>query len=74
MKDISFEFQNKEKVAIIGPVGCGKTSLLLTILKELCIVKGTITVNAKDITYVEQDPLIICGTVRSNILFGLPYN
>lgn len=39
-------------MAIIGSVGSGKTSLLLTILKELCVVKGAITVNTSDITYV----------------------
>ena len=39
IKDISFEFTNAEKVAIIGKVGSGKTSLLLTLLKELFIVK-----------------------------------
>ena len=42
VRDISFEFSNNEKIALIGKVGCGKTSLLLTILKELCILKGKI--------------------------------
>ncbi len=68
------EFKNAEKIALIGKVGSGKTSLLLTLLKELCIVKGAIKINARDISYAEQEPLIITGTVRSNILFGLPFN
>lgn len=74
IRDISFEFKEAEKIAVIGKVGCGKTSLLLTILKELCIMKGKIQVNSKDITYAEQNPLIMTGTVRQNILFGLPFN
>jgi ABC-type transport system involved in cytochrome bd biosynthesis fused ATPase/permease subunit len=37
IKDISFEFNNFEKVAILGRVGCGKTTLLNTILKETFI-------------------------------------
>lgn len=45
IRDITFEFNKNEKIAIIGRVGSGKTSLLLTILKELCIVKGFIKVN-----------------------------
>ena len=40
LREVSFEFRSNEKVAIIGKVGSGKTSLFLTILKELCIVKG----------------------------------
>jgi ABC-type Mn2+/Zn2+ transport system ATPase subunit len=40
VRQISFEFKNNEKIAVIGKVGSGKTSLFLTILKELCIVKG----------------------------------
>lgn len=72
--DVSFEFKNAEKVALIGKVGSGKTSLLLTILKELCIVKGKIAVNSRDVVYAEQNPHIMTGTVRQNILFGQPYN
>ena len=37
IKNISFEFKNCDKVAIIGRVGCGKTTLLNTILKETFI-------------------------------------
>jgi ABC-type transport system involved in cytochrome bd biosynthesis fused ATPase/permease subunit len=47
------EFKNAEKIALIGKVGSGKTSLLLTLLKELCIVKGSIKINARDISYAE---------------------
>jgi ATP-binding cassette subfamily C (CFTR/MRP) protein 4 len=74
IRDMTFEFSKNEKIAIIGKVGCGKTSLLLTLLKELCIVKGSIKVNSRDLSYSEQNPLIMTGTVRSNILFGLAYN
>ncbi|CDW76184.1 multidrug resistance-associated protein 4 isoform x3 [Stylonychia lemnae] len=74
IKEVSFEFNNNEKIAVIGRVGSGKTSLFLTILKELCISKGKLTLNSHDVAYAEQNPLIISGTVRANILFGLPYN
>ena len=53
IKDISFEFTNAEKVAIIGKVGSGKTSLLLTLLKELFIVKGKMKLNSSDLAYAE---------------------
>ena len=53
MKDVTFEFKDSEKIAVIGKVGSGKTSLLLTLMKELCIVKGSIKINQRDIAYAE---------------------
>ncbi len=35
LKEVSFEFKSNEKVAILGKVGSGKTSLLLSILGEI---------------------------------------
>jgi ABC-type polysaccharide/polyol phosphate transport system ATPase subunit len=40
LRYINFTLEQSDKVAVIGKVGCGKTSLLLTILKELCLIKG----------------------------------
>ncbi len=74
LRGITFGFGEAEKVAIIGKVGSGKTSLMLAILRELCIVKGRLEVSKREhITYAEQNPLIMTGTVRSNILFGSDY-
>ena len=44
--------------------------MLLTMLKELCITKGTVQVSPQTVTYAEQNPLIVSGTVRDNIVFG----
>jgi ABC-type transport system involved in cytochrome bd biosynthesis fused ATPase/permease subunit len=41
VRDITMELKDAEKIALIGKVGSGKTSLLLTLLNELCIVKGS---------------------------------
>ena len=71
LRYINFTLEQSDKVAVIGKVGCGKTSLLLTILKELCLIKGTIKVSSRNhVSYAEQNPLIMTDTVRSNILFG----
>lgn len=75
LRDINFTLEQSDKVAVIGKVGCGKTSLLLTILKELCLIKGTIKVSSRNhVSYAEQNPLIMSGTVRSNILFGASFD
>jgi ABC-type multidrug transport system fused ATPase/permease subunit len=75
LKNISFDFKNFEKVAIIGRVGCGKSTLLSSILKEAFIQSGSVQILGTELiaAYAEQSPLIITGTVRSNILYGSPY-
>ena len=73
LKNVSFSFKKNDKVAVVGRVGTGKTSLLLSILGELQTVEGEIR-HSKNVSFAEQTPLIVTGTVRSNILFGLPFD
>ena len=72
IRDLTFSFESGKKVAVIGPVGSGKTSLLMSILGEMPVSQGRVLLQ-KDaqIAYAEQEPLIVTGTVESNILFGL---
>lgn len=50
-----------------------QSSFLQTILGELKISHGKILIGGK-ISYVSQEPWLFAGTVRSNILFDLPYD
>lgn len=59
--------------AVIGKIGAGKTSLLLSFLREMPVTYGTLEYSGR-IAYVEQDPIIFSGTVRENILFGRKFN
>ena len=76
IQDVSFEFNEYNKVALIGRVGCGKTTLLNTILKETFIQKGHVEVGGSRLlaSYAEQNPLIVSGTVRSNIIYGSKFD
>nr|KAG5691173.1 hypothetical protein BaRGS_010109 [Batillaria attramentaria] len=60
-------------VAVVGPVGCGKSSLLSAMLGEMDKVKGEVTTRGR-FAYVPQQAWIQNATVRDNILFGRPYN
>jgi len=63
-------------IGVVGPVGSGKTSLLLSLLGELDRSSGTISMNDNHdgIALVTQDAWIFNGTIRENILFGAFYN
>lgn len=58
---------------IIGTVGAGKSSLLETILGELEIKSGSVTVNGR-VSYAAQEPWLFEGTIKNNILFSEPYD
>mmetsp|Transcript_4432 Transcript_4432/g.6537 ORF Transcript_4432/g.6537 Transcript_4432/m.6537 type:complete len:80 (-) Transcript_4432:2458-2697(-) len=72
IKDISFSLEGPKKVAIIGKVGSGKSTLLATIMKEAMVKSGSVeVVSGKNAVCIsEQNPVIVSGTIRSNILFG----
>ncbi|KAI4497628.1 hypothetical protein M0802_007168 [Mischocyttarus mexicanus] len=59
--------------ALVGPVGAGKSSFLQLILGELKITHGQIYVKGS-ISYASQESWLFAGTVRTNILFGQPYD
>ena len=57
---------------MIGSVGSGKTALFMGILKELGIIEGSIAKNG-EIAFASEEPWIISGTIKENILMGLEY-
>jgi ATP-binding cassette subfamily C (CFTR/MRP) protein 4 len=72
LRDLDFEANEKELLAVIGPVGSGKTSLLLAILEELHLNSGELDVQGS-VFYVPQEPWIFTASIRQNILFGKLY-
>ena len=73
LKNVTLNVCKGEILAITGPVGSGKSSLLTAVLGEIPVREGTISYYGK-VAYVPQIPWVFSGTVRENILFGLPFN
>ncbi|XP_017863871.1 PREDICTED: probable multidrug resistance-associated protein lethal(2)03659 [Drosophila arizonae] len=70
LDNINLKFKPRQLVAVIGPVGAGKSSLIQTVLGELPPESGSVKVNGT-LSYASQEPWLFTGTVRQNILFGL---
>ncbi|KAF9613046.1 hypothetical protein IFM89_005480 [Coptis chinensis] len=71
LRAVNLEVRKGQKVAVCGPVGAGKSSLLYAILGEIPKISGHIDVSGR-IAYVSQIAWIQSGTVRDNILYGKP--
>ena len=81
---LSLSVKGGERVAIVGPTGCGKTTLINLIMRFYDVNSGKISVDAVDIRdatreslrtnfgMVLQDTWLTSGTVRDNIAFGKP--
>lgn len=73
LKDINFSLKSNELLAIIGPVGSGKSSIFNLLLNDLVIKSGSVT-NTMSLSLAPQEAWIFEGTIRDNILLGRPLN
>ncbi|MEQ8909156.1 MAG: ABC transporter transmembrane domain-containing protein [Vicingaceae bacterium] len=84
LKELSFEVQAGQQVALVGPSGAGKSTITSLILKFFEATKGKILIDGKPIsTYsladlrsamaiVPQDVVLFGGSIYDNILYGKP--
>lgn len=70
---LNFDLVKGELLIVVGSVGCGKSSLLHSLMSESNKTGGECSVRGK-IAYVEQEPFIFSATVRENVCFGLSYD
>ncbi len=82
LKDISFQVQPGETLALVGPTGVGKTTIISLLPRFYDVDAGKVCVDGidiKDLTFsslrrhisvVLQDVFLFNGTVRDNLLYG----
>ena len=82
--DISFKAQAGQRVAIVGPTGAGKTTLVNLILRFYDPTAGVVRVDGTDIrcftltslrdqmSVVLQEPMLFAGTIAENIRYSRP--
>ena len=89
LRDISIEFPEDALTLIVGPTGCGKTSLLMALLGELTLLKGSVYLPCQareeilqdpelgltdTVAYCAQQAWLLNDTIKNNILFAAPFN
>ena len=84
IEDLSLVVEPGQTVAIVGPTGAGKTTLVNLIMRFYELDSGRITLDGVDITHltrnalrseigmVLQDTWLFAGTIRENIAYGRP--
>lgn len=84
IENLSLSVKSGQRIAIVGPTGCGKTTLINLLMRFYDVNQGSIEVDGVDIRdmtrkdlrtrygMVLQDTWLSSGTVRDNIAFGKP--
>ena len=73
LRNINMTIRKGSLTAIVGSVGCGKTSLIVALLGDMEKIKGKVNIDGR-IAYVPQEAWIQNATLRDNILFGSPFD
>ena len=84
IQNVNLDVKNGQRVAIVGPTGCGKTTLINLLMRFYDVNSGRILVDGHPITsltrkslrtnygMVLQDTWLKAGTIRENIIIGKP--
>ena len=84
IEDFNLHVQPGQRIAIVGPTGCGKTTLINLLMRFYDVKDGSILVDGTDIRHVTRESLregygmvlqetwLHSGTIRENICMGKP--
>ena len=84
IKNFSFKAKAGQHIAIVGPTGCGKTTLINLLMRFYDVDEGAVLMGGKDIRTIErgelrrkygmvlQDTWLSEGTINENISYGNP--
>ncbi len=84
IKDLNLQVKKGQRVAIVGPTGCGKSTLINLLMRFYDIDKGAICLNGTNIYDITRDSLrdnygmvlqetwLKSGTIAENIAYGKP--
>ncbi|WP_339276395.1 ABC transporter ATP-binding protein [Paenibacillus sp. FSL W8-0426] len=84
LKEVSFTAEPGQMIALVGPTGAGKTTIINLLPRFYDITGGKITIDGQDITGLDKDHLrqklgivlqdayLFSGTIRDNIAYGKP--
>lgn len=84
IEDLNLSVKPGQRVAIVGPTGCGKTTIINLLMRFYDVCGGSISVDGHDVRDITRDSLrasygmvlqetwLKSGTVRENIAFGKP--
>lgn len=84
IEDLNLEVKPGQRIAIVGPTGCGKTTLINLLMRFYDVREGSIKIDGTDIRdmtrhslrqnfgMVLQDTWLKAGTIRENIAYGKP--
>ncbi|TSB45013.1 ABC transporter ATP-binding protein [Alkalicoccobacillus porphyridii] len=82
LQDVNIKVKQGQKVAIVGPTGAGKSTLMNLLLRFYDVDQGQITIDGTDIQQMRredvraqfglvlQDPWLLSSTVKANIAYG----
>lgn len=84
LENVNLDVKPGQRIAVVGPTGCGKTTLINLLMRFYDVREGSIKVGGEDVRdmrrsdlramygMVLQDTWIFTGTIRENIAYGKP--
>lgn len=84
IEDLNLDVKPGQRIALVGPTGCGKTTIINLLMRFYDVQKGAICVSGTDIRHMTRESLresygmvlqetwLKSGTIRENIAYGRP--